>query len=223
HARVRAAADAARRLDRRDRVARRIDVDALRSAVHGDEARRRRLRPLGCARARAPRHPAERALPRLHRHADRRGRAARTAARAADGAVLRRRGGAAHPGRSRDRPRVDRAAEPRRAVPLSGHPGTALMPRRRAGWGDEPPPEPHIWSTLGYRGVEQRDGRAVIEWDAGVEFCFHAPSGPIVHGGMVATLLDTAMGGACWTVCGDDESFLTADLRVEFLRSARPG
>ncbi len=97
------------------------------------------------------------------------------------------------------------------------------MPRRRAGWGDEPPPEPHIWSTLGYRGVEQRDGRAVIEWDAGVEFCFHAPSGPIVHGGMVATLLDTAMGGACWTVCGDDESFLTADLRVEFLRSARPG
>lgn len=63
----------------------------------------------------------------------------------------------------------------------------------------------------------------MIEWDAGVEFCFHAPSGPIVHGGMVATLLDTAMGGACWTVCGDDESFLTADLRVEFLRSARPG
>jgi uncharacterized protein (TIGR00369 family) len=40
---------------------------------------------------------------------------------------------------------------------------------------------------------------------------------------MVTTLLDTAMGGACWSVLGDDESFLTADLRVEFLRSARPG
>jgi acyl-coenzyme A thioesterase PaaI-like protein len=40
---------------------------------------------------------------------------------------------------------------------------------------------------------------------------------------MVTTLLDTAMGGACWTVLEEDESFLTADLRVEFMRSSRPG
>src|SRR5437773_12299089 len=40
---------------------------------------------------------------------------------------------------------------------------------------------------------------------------------------MVATLLDTAMGGACWSVLEESESFLTADLRVEFMRSARPG
>ena len=39
----------------------------------------------------------------------------------------------------------------------------------------------------------------------------------------MATLLDTAMGAACWTVLEEDESFLTADLRVEFMRSARPG
>ena len=44
-----------------------------------------------------------------------------------------------------------------------------------------------------------------------------------MHGGMVTTLLDTAMGGACWSVLEDDESFLTADLRVEFMRSSRPG
>jgi uncharacterized protein (TIGR00369 family) len=31
------------------------------------------------------------------------------------------------------------------------------------------------------------------------------------------------MGGACWSLLADDESFLTADLRVEFMRSARPG
>jgi uncharacterized protein (TIGR00369 family) len=96
------------------------------------------------------------------------------------------------------------------------------MARRRA-WGEEAPPAPHIWQTLEYRGVEQADGRSVIEWDATPEFCFQGPSGPIVHGGMVATLLDTAMGGACWSVLADDESFLTADLRVEFLRAARPG
>ena len=63
----------------------------------------------------------------------------------------------------------------------------------------------------------------MIEWDATPEFGFQGPSGPIVHGGMVATLLDTAMGGACWTLMADGEDFLTADLRTEFLRSARPG
>jgi acyl-coenzyme A thioesterase PaaI-like protein len=40
---------------------------------------------------------------------------------------------------------------------------------------------------------------------------------------MVAALLDTVMGGACWTVVTDEEDFLTADLRTEFHRSARPG
>ena len=40
---------------------------------------------------------------------------------------------------------------------------------------------------------------------------------------MVTTLLDTAMGGACWSVLEENESFLTADLRVEFMRAARPG
>jgi len=95
------------------------------------------------------------------------------------------------------------------------------MPRRRAWDGDLP--APHIWLTLGYRGIRQADGESVIEWDATPDYCFHAPSGPIVHGGMVTTLLDTAMGGACWSVLDEGESFLTADLRVEFMSSARPG
>jgi uncharacterized protein (TIGR00369 family) len=96
------------------------------------------------------------------------------------------------------------------------------MARSRRGWGGDLP-APHIWLTLGYRAVRQGDGESVIEWDATPDYCFQAPSGPIVHGGMVATLLDTAMGGACWSLVDDDESFLTADLRVEFMRSARPG
>jgi uncharacterized protein (TIGR00369 family) len=92
--------------------------------------------------------------------------------------------------------------------------------RPRRGWGEDVPKDPHIWNTLGYRGT----GPGVIEWDATPEFCFHdGKGGHIVHGGMVTTLLDTAMGGACWATLADDESFLTADLRVEFLRSARPG
>jgi len=92
--------------------------------------------------------------------------------------------------------------------------------RPRRGWGEDAPPAPHIWNTLGYRGTEP----GVIEWDATADFCFHDGAGGfIVHGGMVTTLLDTAMGGACWATLADDESFLTADLRTEFLRSARPG
>ena len=94
------------------------------------------------------------------------------------------------------------------------------MSRPRRGWGEDVPKDPHIWNTLGYRGTEP----GVIEWDATPEFCFHdGKGGHIVHGGMVTTLLDTAMGGACWATLADDESFLTADLRTEFLRSARPG
>jgi uncharacterized protein (TIGR00369 family) len=97
------------------------------------------------------------------------------------------------------------------------------MARRHVPWGEQAPSAPHIWLTLGYRGLEQGDGRAVLEWDATPEYCFHAESGPIVHGGLVATLLDTAMGSACWTLMDGGEDFLTAELRTEFHRSARPG
>jgi uncharacterized protein (TIGR00369 family) len=95
--------------------------------------------------------------------------------------------------------------------------------RRHGGWLEDPPPAPHVWRTLGYRAVEQADGLSIIEWDATPEYCFHDSTGPILHGGLVATLLDTAMGGACWSVVAEGQSFLTADLRVEFMRPARPG
>jgi uncharacterized protein (TIGR00369 family) len=93
----------------------------------------------------------------------------------------------------------------------------------RSSWVDWPPAAPHVWATLGYRGVEQGEGVAAIEWDATVDYCFPGSSGPIVHGGLVTTLLDTAMGGACHSVLEDDETFLTADLRAEFFRPTRPG
>lgn len=90
-------------------------------------------------------------------------------------------------------------------------------------WEDERPGAAHIWRTLGYRRIAEERGFTAIEWDAGDEYTFSAASGAIVHGGMVATLLDTAMGGACWTTLEPGETFLTADLRVEFFRTARPG
>lgn len=82
---------------------------------------------------------------------------------------------------------------------------------------------PHIWSTLGYRRVDARPGSSTVEWDAPVDYCFPTTGGPVVQGGMVSALLDAAMGGACWTVLDRDQAFLTVDIRVEFLRSCRPG
>jgi len=93
----------------------------------------------------------------------------------------------------------------------------------RRSWVESAPTAPHVWVTLGYRGIEQADGGAVIEWDAPIEYCFHGSSGPIVHGGLVTTLLDTAMGGACHSLLEDGETFLTADIHSEFLRPTRPG
>jgi uncharacterized protein (TIGR00369 family) len=96
------------------------------------------------------------------------------------------------------------------------------MSERRP-WGEEGPDGPHVWRTLGYRGEPPENGQAVIEWDASEEYSFPADSGPILHGGLVTTVLDTAMGGACWSLLEEGETFLTADLRVEFFRPARPG
>ena len=81
----------------------------------------------------------------------------------------------------------------------------------------------HIGETIGMRVVERGDGRSVLEWDAHEAYGFPTSTGQVIHGGMVTTILDSAMGGACWSVLSEDEVFLTADLRVEFYRSARPG
>ncbi len=86
------------------------------------------------------------------------------------------------------------------------------------------PGAPHIWRTLGYRAVEADEDHMVIEWDAGEEYSFPDTSDSVVvHGGMVGALLDTSMGGACAGALSGDQSFLTADLHVEFFRPARPG
>jgi uncharacterized protein (TIGR00369 family) len=92
-----------------------------------------------------------------------------------------------------------------------------------AGWENHRDAGPHIWRTLGYRRVGWEPGGSSVEWDAPVDYCFPTATGPIVQGGLVTALLDAAMGGACWTVLNRDEIFLTADLRVEFIRPSTPG
>jgi len=45
----------------------------------------------------------------------------------------------------------------------------------------------------------------------------------VVHGGVYATILDTAMGAAVVTLLGPGETTATTSLYVEFLRAAREG
>jgi uncharacterized protein (TIGR00369 family) len=82
---------------------------------------------------------------------------------------------------------------------------------------------PNLWRTLGFRRTDWAPGSSTVEWEATLEYGFVTPAGPVIQGGLVTAVLDSAMGGACWTVLNNDEAFLTADLRVEFLRPTRPG
>ena len=81
----------------------------------------------------------------------------------------------------------------------------------------------HLWATLGYRRVSWEPGQTEVGWTATPDYCFPTAERPVVQGGLVTALLDAAMGGATWTVLDRDQAFLTADLRVEFLRSSHPG
>jgi uncharacterized protein (TIGR00369 family) len=45
----------------------------------------------------------------------------------------------------------------------------------------------------------------------------------VVHGGVYATILDTAMGGAVVSILGDGEVTATTSLYIEFLRPAQEG
>lgn len=80
-------------------------------------------------------------------------------------------------------------------------------------------------------GFHHEVGFSINPAQSGPGFC--TVSGPVqarhlninrvVHGGVYATILDTAMGGAVVTTLVDGETTATTSLYVEFLRSAREG
>ena len=90
-------------------------------------------------------------------------------------------------------------------------------------WNNSRGESPNLWRTLGFRRTGWEPGGSTVEWDATVEYGFTTPGGPVIQGGLVTAILDSAMGGACFTTLDRGELFLTADLRVEFFRPTRPG
>lgn len=65
-----------------------------------------------------------------------------------------------------------------------------------------------------------RDGVCVV---SGVVERRHLNINQVVHGGVYATILDTAMGGAVVTLLREQEVTATTSLYIEFLRPAREG
>src|SRR3954453_9770444 len=73
---------------------------------------------------------------------------------------------------------------------------------------------------LGARAEGSGDGRARVGFEAGDE---HLNPAGTLHGGVLATLVDTAMGLAVRSATGDDDVPATSQLTVTYLRPGKPG
>ncbi|MEM6792921.1 MAG: PaaI family thioesterase, partial [Acidobacteriota bacterium] len=76
-------------------------------------------------------------------------------------------------------------------------------------------PQPPIASLFGYELTEVGDGRAVFECVPGEQ---HYNPMDVVHGGVAATLLDSAMGCAVHTGLPIAVGYTTLELKVNYLR-----
>ena len=79
-------------------------------------------------------------------------------------------------------------------------------------------------ANIGGSVVEAKPGQLVLEANMTTErHSFPTSRGPIVHGGAIATLADDALATVAFTLADEGQSTVTADLKVDFLRPARPG
>jgi uncharacterized protein (TIGR00369 family) len=84
--------------------------------------------------------------------------------------------------------------------------------------GEAPPPP--IGRLLGFVLKAIEPGRAVFEME--IDERHHNPMGTL-HGGIYGDLADAAMGFAYAATLGEDESFTTVELKINFFRSMRRG
>ena len=79
-------------------------------------------------------------------------------------------------------------------------------------------------ANIGGRLQKASPGQLVLEGDLTTEaHSFPTSRGPIVHGGAIATLADEALATVAFTLADAGQTTLTADLKIDFLRPARPG
>ena len=73
---------------------------------------------------------------------------------------------------------------------------------------------------LGWKALDLQPGRARVQYTARPDFC--NPHGAI-QGGFLAAMLDDAMGPALLTTLPADQFAPTIEMKVNFVRPARPG
>lgn len=74
-----------------------------------------------------------------------------------------------------------------------------------------------FWDHIGLREVELRDGQSVLELPIMHEL---TQSRKVVHGGVIATLVDAAVGAALRSNVAKGLGGVTIDLKVNYLRPA---
>lgn len=80
--------------------------------------------------------------------------------------------------------------------------------------------ESEFYRWAGIELVDAGSGHVEIAFEAGAQ---HVNVQGLVHGGMLATLADTAMGFAVRTVLDPGRRHVTVQLGIEFLSPGRPG
>src|ERR687886_1258127 len=73
---------------------------------------------------------------------------------------------------------------------------------------------------LGVRSEQTGEGGAAVRFEATEE---HLNPAGTLHGGVLATLVDTAMGQAVRSTTGEDDVPATSQLTVTYLRPGKPG
>jgi uncharacterized protein (TIGR00369 family) len=79
-------------------------------------------------------------------------------------------------------------------------------------------PPPPMGALMGLTLVEVAEGRAVFEAQPAE---YHYNPSAVVHGGFAATILDSAMGCAIWTLAGAGDAYTTLELKVNYIRALR--
>jgi uncharacterized protein (TIGR00369 family) len=96
--------------------------------------------------------------------------------------------------------------------------GTMLESIQKIQYGDAAPPP--VASLIGFSLREAAPGRAVLDFEAAAR---HANPMGTLHGGILCDVADAAMGIAYAATLGEDETFTTLELKINFLKPVWTG
>ena len=83
-----------------------------------------------------------------------------------------------------------------------------------------PPTFPGFGKTIGLTPVSFGEGKCVVKVNV---LKTHLNAGGVAHGGLHASILDTALGGALLSLISPDEWCATAEIIISYIRPAHEG